>query len=106
MRRISCLGFLLAVFLGFVAHEAQAVRPSREFSDPNPVGNGGQLGDDDLPDKGGLLSRSSESFEAAHEGNRPSVAGPQPFVRSDTWVSRNARRIQFILGQMRRILRN
>jgi len=106
MRRIICLGFLLAMFLGVLAHEAYAVRPSREVSDPTPVGNGGQLGDDDLPDKGGLISRSSESFEAASEGNRPSVAVPQPFMRSDTWVPRTLRRIQITLGQMRRILRN
>lgn len=81
MRRIYCLGFLIAMFLGVVAHEAYAVRPPREVSDPHPIGTGGQLGDDDAPD---VTQRETTSNDAgmAVAGSIASAARRLPVAPS------------------------
>jgi hypothetical protein len=80
MRRIICLGFLLAMFLGVLAHEAYAVRPPREVTDPHPIGN---AGDDDAPDVTQRETTSTDSKLAvagsiAFAPSRNPVAPPKP----------------------------
>ena len=96
MRRIKCLGFLIAIFLGVVAHEACAVRPSRDVSNPHPIGNGGQLGDDDAPD---VTQRETSSNDqgSAFAGSVASAPSRIPVAPSRTprmiWQMRSLFRV-------------